>query len=1516
MKYTTAYIKSNKIQFTSNETRMNQNNSMIIKSLKTAAFLLLAFLCSIDTASATHIVGGELKYRHIENDRYEITLTFRRDCLLGAPDAGFDNPANVWIFNGNGNLQTQLGVGGRLKMNFNASDTLNNIIMSDCGFEGAQVCVHETSYKEIVRLPYNPDGYILSYQRCCRNASLENVLEPLITGGTWTVELSDEAQLQNNSSPSFVKWPDIYICANEDLNFDHSATDIDGDSLVYKLCTPFLGAIDTMPIPVSAPAPPYIEVPWKFPYGLNDMLGGTPLTIDSETGLLTGNPNLVGQFLVGICVEEYRDGVKIGEVRRDFQYNVRVCSPSPSSEFTANDGDCDGQEVEFSNESEGGTEYQWNFNYPSTDSIYFSNEVSPTFVYPEPGVYEVQLIVTRGTDECSDTLIQQIAAIVSDIGVKYNLQIQECNEDGGYNIRLIDQSFEPEIGFDIINAEWDITQNGMTQSYVGKIINLQVDAADFIVKLQVESETGCKKTLIDTVEISDFEHFADFVYELDGCSDFGVATLAFGDNSEALNIYDDIEGYLWTIEGPDSTSTFTDSSFLYNVADDATISVNLALDFGGGCNAEITKEIVLQEVVPQASFDLIANGCPDDGTVDITYFNNTSGLDSGIVVAEVEWSITVADSIYTGTGDSIEVNVPKDSTVSITMIVVFSNGCQDIVEDAFVPGPFANIAFDIDPLIICLGDTMSNVSSPNSDFTYTWTPMDGLFFEDPDDLSDPGFIGVESTMYTVLVSDGLCSIESTIEVTVLDDNNLSISGDSITCDGDVLLVADGGIGEGFFEWSLTSDFETVIYTGDTLVSNFEGQEQTFYVRFTGESCNDPFAEYTVILSNIFDVAFNGEPVRVCLGDTVPLLANPDPTLTYQWSPLEGIYFLDSSDSSTAQVIGIKDTEYFVTISDDFCSLDTSTLVVISDKQDFQVLGDSIVCDENVQLIGTGATGIGTYQWSLDDDFSTILYEGDTLNTILTGLSETYYVQFTDKTCGDLILSYDVRQFVFDLEYAEIIKICPGDTLDYTVFNTGEGPLDFVWSEDPHIVANDSTSMPTIGVGEDEEEDFDLYFTATSPTGCTFTDTILFQIMENPTVDFSFDLQNCGEFTVCFELIGDYNGFPSWNFGDTTVTTDIDISETPCYTYPGAGIYEVVLSNLTSFCAYEDVIKTITINDDITIDPIEDAIVCLNDTVFLNATSSDFGISYVWCSLAGDTLAVGPDFEQVVTEEFDVIVKAEDPNGCTDMDTIKVGPFEFDVMGTVPEVFCDSEDTVIEITVNGTQAGYSYAWGPEDCVVSGGDTANPTLLTNTGKEYSVTITYDELGCEVIKTYPVTITSFEIDLDAIDLDGNNSDTINKTEEIIIFVVDPEDGYSYEWSTGEINDTGEITVSPEETTTYSVTVTDEMGCTATDSITIFVRQPMCDETDVFLPSAFTPNGDNINDVLYLRSNFIDEMELLIYNRWGEQVFSTIDQNVGWDGTYNGATLAPDAYAYTLRVICINQAEYNTRGNVSLMK
>lgn len=125
-----------------------------------------------------------------------------------------------------------------------------------------------------------------------------------------------------------------------------------------------------------------------------------------------------------------------------------------------------------------------------------------------------------------------------------------------------------------------------------------------------------------------------------------------------------------------------------------------------------------------------------------------------------------------------------------------------------------------------------------------------------------------------------------------------------------------------------------------------------------------------------------------------------------------------------------------------------------------------------------------------------------------------------------------------------------------------------------------------------------------------------------------------------------------------------------------------------------------------------------------------------------------------------------------------------------------------------------------------------------------------------------------------------------------------------------------TPEQTTIYTVKVTDFNGCTGTDTVQVTVRQPECDMPYIFIPNAFTPNGDGNNDVLYVRGVIIDEMQLLIYNRWGEKVFESNIQSSGWDGTFKNKELPPDVYGYYLFVRCENGDTLTKKGNITLLR
>ncbi len=103
---------------------------------------------------------------------------------------------------------------------------------------------------------------------------------------------------------------------------------------------------------------------------------------------------------------------------------------------------------------------------------------------------------------------------------------------------------------------------------------------------------------------------------------------------------------------------------------------------------------------------------------------------------------------------------------------------------------------------------------------------------------------------------------------------------------------------------------------------------------------------------------------------------------------------------------------------------------------------------------------------------------------------------------------------------------------------------------------------------------------------------------------------------------------------------------------------------------------------------------------------------------------------------------------------------------------------------------------------------------------------------------------------------------------------------------------------------------------SITIQVATPICDDPYIYVPNTFTPNGDQINDRLYVRGAFIDELLFIVYDRWGNQVFSTTDKNVGWDGRYKQTALGNDVFGYYLEAKCFDGQILIKRGNVTLLK
>lgn len=298
--------------------------------MRSILVILLTFYSFV--VLATHLKGGEIHYDYLGSNNYRISVTIYRDYNSATP---FDNPVNLTVFDINQDVVATL------TLDFSGSSTIPYSYYPDfnCPLSTPDTCVEVAVYSQVIQLLPIYGGYTLAYQRCCISPLVINIISPDNHGFTFSCHIpgSEEGILSNNS-PRADSYSPFYACRNEQIDFDLSATDPDGDSLVYSLMAPYLGADANNPSPNEASAPPYATPDYEAGFSATQPLGTESVTIlDSTTGILTLNPSLYGAFLIGVKTTELRNGIVIGEFLRTFE--VRVSTQFLETPDSTNEAD-------------------------------------------------------------------------------------------------------------------------------------------------------------------------------------------------------------------------------------------------------------------------------------------------------------------------------------------------------------------------------------------------------------------------------------------------------------------------------------------------------------------------------------------------------------------------------------------------------------------------------------------------------------------------------------------------------------------------------------------------------------------------------------------------------------------------------------------------------------------------------------------------------------------------------------------------------------------------------------------------------------------------------------------------------------------------------------------------------------------------------------------------------------------------------------------------------------------------
>ncbi len=356
-------------------------------------WLVIAMCFLVPQSWATHFIGGQIHYEYLGNDQYQVTMSAYRDC---SSSTDFDDVASIGIFNLAGDLVENL----EIELIWNNVTDVDPETNSPCFAAPLDVCIEEAIYSSMITLPPIPGGYTLTYQRCCRNYSIVNIITGDDVGITLTTNIPDQSLAIINSNPEFQTQPPFLICLNAPFAFDHSAIDADGDSLSYALCAPLNSTVDEFYINPPGP-PPYPSVVYLPGYSFNYPIDANPaFTIDPVSGMLTGTGTSMGQYVLSICTTEWRNGVPINVTNRDIQLNVTICDPVDAPIINA-PSSCSGLSVQFENESADNLTYYWDFGLATATSD-TSNLYAPSFTYPTQGVYDVMMILNPGLT-CADT---------------------------------------------------------------------------------------------------------------------------------------------------------------------------------------------------------------------------------------------------------------------------------------------------------------------------------------------------------------------------------------------------------------------------------------------------------------------------------------------------------------------------------------------------------------------------------------------------------------------------------------------------------------------------------------------------------------------------------------------------------------------------------------------------------------------------------------------------------------------------------------------------------------------------------------------------------------------------------------------------------------------------------------------------------------------------------------------------------------------------------------------------------
>ena len=1356
--------------------------------------LLPLLLCSA-TALATHLVGGNLGYEYIGETapgsqlyRYRVFLEFYMNC--GA-NSNFQTLEEFLLQSPNGAVPVGIYRQDPLAPNADKiQQAVADMVLVDqeliipefpdnCTV-GAGLCTIRGRFEAFVDLPLSFSGYHLYTHLFSRNLDIDNLFDPNATGIGYYAFVP--GTLVENSSPTWFGIPTPFLCAGDTTTFVNSASDTDGDQLIFSFVTPYnsltaFGGVQPAPGILDWPVP---EVTFNPGFSSTAPLGvGGYAFLNGATGLTEYAPVVQGNYVVAVEVKEFRNGQLIGISRRDLQLQAIPCppnnTPQPDGPLPLSYSVNAGEQLCFT----------MNFEDLDVDSLVV-NEFGTIFdgnLFSPPATFapNASVVGTASGLFCWNTVCDQ--------GQEQPYLFSVSVVDNGCPPKSLDVVFQvnviPFLGPDTIAGPVLACtgQSGNVYSVVA------VDDEVFTWTVSGGAITSGQGTDSITVD-----------WGAPGTGSVQVsATNALGCSSEPIDIGVNIAPLPAADAGSDAvvcagTPVTIGGNPTGPSGSSVSWSPSATLSNSGSPNPIATTNATTTYIVSVSS-----SGCVNRDTVrvvisapqldagpDVTYCaGDTAQLQATATDGTIAW--TPANGL--SATDVLTPLVFALNTTVYTITVTDSVGCaaQDSVLVTMNPLPDANAGNDT---TACINEVITLGGAPTgpTGSTFSWTPVDGL--SDPTVANPAATITVDA-IWTVLVTDtNGCASSDQVIVTALEIPAVDAGADTSICAGQVAQL--NGTGNGTLLWS------PIFGLSDPTIGNPTANPEattTYTLTVTGGNlCTN--TDQTTVTVNVLPSANAGPDLELCAGDTIQIQASGPGQ--YSWTPAAT---LSDASASNPLAFPLTTTTYILTLADtNACVQQDSMRVIVSVPVNAGTDASTTTCGSGLpfnlfNLIGGSPQSGGT--WSDPNG-----QPSDGTYSPGTSLPGAYnYIVDAPAPCGPDTAVVTVNEIPnADAGESAFLPLCSNSApIDLFTVLGGTPMTGGTWTDE-----NAQPFSGTFDPAVNTSQSFTYTVSAVSPCADDQAQVTVFVTQApDPGGDASVSVCASG---IAFVLSDSLSGSPepggTWT--DPSGVAHLD-SFDPAVDPAGDWTYTIPAN---AGCADTSATLTVSITVPNTAVTGDDAI-CVGDTTQLTNTGN---VSWAWTPATDitDPTSGTPEVFPATTTTYSVFVT--DANGCTGTGTFTVNVNALPVADAGANVaVCDGASATIGGSPTGP-SGSTYLWSPStglDDPTASNPQAQPAATTT----YTVVVT-DGNACSASDQVEVTWNALP------QVNAGLDTSVCLGGSVQLFATGSG---TFSWSPAgglSATDVNNPVASPSVATTYVVTLTDGNNCVNTDEVLVAVN------------------------------------------------------------------------------------------------